>query len=60
MSKRCDYYHEGELVNGLPTGKGGTVDVGIFEYLGDFLNGKMHGNGTFKSLVANTTYEGHF
>jgi hypothetical protein len=42
------------------TGKGGLVLVGIFEYLGDFLNCDMHGYGTFKNLINGGTYEGHF
>jgi hypothetical protein len=39
LSGEGDLYYEGEWANGLMTGKGGMVNFGLFEFVGDFLNG---------------------
>jgi hypothetical protein len=48
MSREGDTYADGQWVNGSLSGKGGLVVFGEFEYLGDFLNDKMHGYGIYK------------
>lgn len=52
--------YEGEIVNGLPNGKGEYSWFNVNKYIGEFKNGMFHGKGTFYSLPSKVKIVGEF
>ena len=51
--------YDGELVDGIPNGKGSSINVKGVRYSGEWKNGLYHGNGKV-TLPCGETYEGGF
>jgi len=52
--------YKGEIVNGVPNGKGKATFNDGDTYNGEWINGKMEGVGVFKSVKNNASYSGEY
>ncbi|CAD8103610.1 unnamed protein product [Paramecium primaurelia] len=54
-----DLYYKGECYNSIPNGRG-YLKRSISIYTGDFVNGRMEGQGVLEDLIKKVKYEGQF
>ena len=62
ITNRSDgkFIYKGEFLKGRKDGKGKFIHEGIREYVGDFVDGKFHGEGTLKLITEDLTYIGQW